>query len=90
MIDIENDELLTLKQAVRRVPGNPHVSTIFRWVATEKLESVKVGGRRFTSRAAIHTFVENCTGRKLQNKPTRRRNEQMADANRELERDGLI
>ena len=89
MIDIANDDLLTLRQATAHVPGRPHISTVFRWMASDKLESVKVGGKRFTSRAAIHKFIENCTGRKLSSHPTQKRKAQISEAERELARDGI-
>ena len=52
MIDIETEQLRLLTKASADVPGNPHVSTLIRWalrgVKGIKLETVLVGGRRFT------------------------------------------
>ena len=89
MIDVLNDKLLTLQQATKRVPGKPHVSTVFRWTANGKLDSVKVGGKRFTSVEAILRFIEKSTGQKLRSKPTRQRRTQLANAERELQADGI-
>jgi hypothetical protein len=65
VIDILDDNLLTLKQASNLLPGRPHISTIHRWrlrgVRGIKLSSVMIGGRRFTSRLAINSFIEQTT-----------------------------
>ena len=89
MIDIQNDELLTMNEAVQRVPGRPHVSTIFRWTAGGKLDSIRVGGKRFTSVEAIGRFIAKCSGHKPDSQPTRQRTKQLASAERELAADGI-
>ncbi len=89
MIDIEHDELLTLNEAAKRVPGKPHVSTLFRWTATGKLDSIKVGGKRFTSVQSIRLFIEKCSGQRLRSQPTQHRTKQLATAERELAADGI-
>jgi len=60
MIDLEAERLVPIKAAAKHIPGRPHLSAIYRWMQrTEKpLETVKVGGKRFTSIEAIHRFVE--------------------------------
>lgn len=59
-IDISSETLLSLTDAAKTLPGRPHISSIFRWVARGvrgvKLESVLVGGRRFVSREALERF----------------------------------
>jgi hypothetical protein len=65
MIDIERERLLTLKEACRAVPGRAQkglaLSTVWRWALHgrkgHKLETVLVGGQRYTSREAIQRFV---------------------------------
>lgn len=61
MIEIEKEQLRLLAKASADVPGNPHISTLIRWslhgVKGIKLETVLVGGRRFTSVEAIHRFL---------------------------------
>jgi hypothetical protein len=61
-MNIDHEYALTLAQAAREIPGRPHVGTVVRWAARGikgfKLETVVVGGRRFTSREAISRFVE--------------------------------
>ena len=61
MIDIEFEQLRLLSKASPDVPGHPHVSTLIRWalrgVKGVQLDTVVVGGRRFTSLEAIQRFV---------------------------------
>jgi hypothetical protein len=65
MIDLSQEHLLSLKQAPKELPEHPHVSTLWRWsqrgVRGHRLETVVVGGRRFTSREAIRRFIEQTT-----------------------------
>jgi hypothetical protein len=62
MIDITTESLRLLNQATADVPGRPHISTLIRWwrrgVRGVKLETVLVGGRRYTSLEAIQRFVK--------------------------------
>jgi hypothetical protein len=55
------EQLRLLTRASPEVPGNPHVSTLIRWahhgIRGVKLETVMVGGRRFTSVEAVHRFL---------------------------------
>ena len=66
MIDTRSEQLFLPPEAAKHTPGRVHVSTIIRWMLTGvagglKLESITVGGRRYTSREAIDRFVERCT-----------------------------
>jgi len=60
-IDIENDDLLTVAGAAKYIHGRPSTRTIWRWmekgVHGVKLDSVKIGSHRFTSKQAIRRFV---------------------------------
>ncbi|MEL7484628.1 MAG: DUF1580 domain-containing protein, partial [Planctomycetota bacterium] len=65
-IDFEHEELITLAAAARkvpgRVPGKPvHTATLARWatrgVGGRRLETLKIGGRLFTSVEALSRFV---------------------------------
>lgn len=55
------EQTLTFAQARRFLPGSPPNQTLRRWaiqgVDGVKLETVKVGGRRFTSKEAIDRFL---------------------------------
>ncbi len=59
MIDPHAETLVPLNGA--RIPGNPHIATRWRWAMSGiqgvRLETVKVGGRRFTTDAAIRRFL---------------------------------
>ena len=61
MIDVNEETLLTAKDARKELPGRPSINTIYRWfwkgVRGIKLESVRVGGRVYTSKEACHRFV---------------------------------
>ena len=68
MISIQHEQLVTLTEAARRLPGRstrPSVSTIFRWVSPGlrgiQFETVKVGGRRCTSIEALERFFQRLT-----------------------------
>ncbi len=62
MINIRDEELLTLVEAARRVPHRPHIATLHRWVArgvrNVRLEAVRIGGRTYTSTEALQRFVD--------------------------------
>jgi Protein of unknown function (DUF1580) len=65
-IDLYEETLVSLAEAVCLLPGRrPHSSTLWRWyrrgVHGVRLETVVVGGRRFTSRAAIERFIQRTT-----------------------------
>ena len=65
VIDILREELRPLEQTAQHIPGQPHVSTLFRWAGKGvhgcRLETVLVGGRRFTSLEAVQRFVADLT-----------------------------
>jgi hypothetical protein len=65
MVDLMREETIDLAAAARELPGKPHPATIWRWyrhgLRGQRLETVVVGGRRFTSREALARFVEAIT-----------------------------
>ncbi len=62
-IDINSEQILTVAEAARLLPGRPSTRTVWRWldrgVRHVKLESVLVGGRRFVSKESINRFLES-------------------------------
>jgi len=64
-IDPAKETLIKLNKAGEIVPGHPTICTLWRWyqegVNGVRLETALVGGRRFTSREAIHRFIERGT-----------------------------
>lgn len=55
--------LISLREAANRLPGQPHVSTVWRWATFGigpdriKLETVAVGGRKFATQRALLDFI---------------------------------
>lgn len=62
MINIQTEQLRSLTDAARLLPRRPHPSTLWRWwkrgVKGVKLETVVVGGIRYTSVEAMQRFAE--------------------------------
>jgi len=67
MIDLEHDKLLSLKDAAALIPGQ-NVKSLRRWSVKGSggtiLETVFIGGRRYTTRAFLEQFIEQCTAKK--------------------------
>lgn len=62
MIAFNSDSLLTLAEAAAQLPGRPHCATLQRWrqrgCRGVLLETVLIGGRRYTSHDALQRFVD--------------------------------
>jgi hypothetical protein len=62
MIDPATESLMSLDAAREAVPCRPAASTVWRWaregVRGVTLETVRVGGRRFTSAEAVRRFID--------------------------------
>ncbi len=60
MIDTESETLVPFSDAPKVIPGRPHKSQVYRWATAGlrgvKLEWVRCGGRRYTSREALGRF----------------------------------
>lgn len=91
-----DNQPLTIPQAAKRFPGNPHVSTMWRYVLTGlggiKLETFKAGGKRLTTQEAIDRFVDATTARANGAAPfhiqtPKQREKAIERAERELERE---
>jgi Protein of unknown function (DUF1580) len=62
MIDLLLEDLVEVGDARKYLPGQPDRRTVYRFLAGQgtggvTLESVKCGGKRFTSRQAIVRFI---------------------------------
>ncbi len=59
------ENLISLAESSRLLPGNPSPATIWRWrtrgVRGIKLQTWQIGGRVYTSREALQAFVEATT-----------------------------
>lgn len=87
MIDIQSESLLTFSAAAKSLPGRPHLSTLHRWrmhgVRGVKLETVLVGGRRYTSSEALQRFCQRITAAdRSEPAPVRTRRQREADIRR--------
>ena len=75
MIDLSNEQTLSLQQACRMLPRGrrgaiPHLSTVLRWILNGikgpqgtriKLEAVRLGSRWVTSVEALQRFADRLT-----------------------------
>ncbi len=70
MIDLQNETILPLLQAAKRIPSNrngkaTHVSTVLRWIQKGvkgvRLEATRLGGRWLTSAEAVQRFADRLT-----------------------------
>jgi hypothetical protein len=98
MIDHTSESLLTFPEAAAALPDRPHVSTVHRWrmrgINGIKLETIRIGGRRYTSQEALDRFIGAITSavdglepaKPTSRKHQLRRHEQ---AERELEAAGI-
>lgn len=70
LIDDSESEFIPINEASQFIPGRPHRATVWRWAlkgirrnaATVKLNTIAVGGRRFTSKEFIAAFLLACNG----------------------------
>ena len=99
MIDLSSEELIPLREVPRVLPPRPtgkrvHISACYRWTSRGlqgvRLETLKVGGTRYTSIEALQRFAERTSSAEplatQANHPgTRTRQKQMALAERKVE-----
>jgi len=67
MLSPFDPDLVDLRELSHRLPGRPHVSSLHRWRvrgrAGVKLETIKIGRRRYTSLKAAAEFLAESTMR---------------------------
>jgi hypothetical protein len=65
MCNLQLETLVALCQAGKLLPGRPHVSTLYRWhlrgIRGIRLETILIGGRRYTSQEALERFFAATT-----------------------------
>lgn len=90
-IDVQSENLIPLKDAPKHTPGRPHISTVHRWAFRRDLETIKVGGRLFTSTEAIQRFIARCTNPASSPlvAPSARRQHEIEAANKKLDAVGI-
>ena len=95
MIDVEREHLIPLTDARNYLPSRPSKRTLFRWALKGygehriRLESVKLGVQRWTSKEAIRRFVIAINRRQDDNASRVSRRKQIAEADAQLTRDGI-
>ena len=98
MHDLLQEQLVSLSEACRLLPGRPHISTAWRWVSRgvrgHRLETIVRGGRRFTSREALERFISRTTaaanGEPPPARSQRRRQREQEQARQVLSRAGIV
>lgn len=96
-IELSSEELRSLSAAANTLPRRPHVSTLWRWaqrgIRGIRLETILIGGRRYTSDEALDRFFTAATAAASGATPPTRTSRQqaraVADAERELREDGI-
>ncbi|MFO0822844.1 MAG: DUF1580 domain-containing protein [Gemmataceae bacterium] len=99
IVNDTTDDLIPLSQLAKFLPPplkHVHASTATRWALRGvgnprvKIETVKIGGRRFVTRSAVERWVARLTGGEaMQAANTLKRQQQYQDADDELAADGL-
>ena len=73
MIEALAATFVLLSKAGRLLPTNPSAATLWRWalrgVDGVKLETFKIGGRRYTSPDSVEKFVSRLNGPRSANEP---------------------
>jgi hypothetical protein len=98
MIDLKTESLLAVTTVPAELPDRPHISTIWRWINRGcrgvRLETILIGGKRYTSLEALQRFVEATTvaaerspANTAVTAPSRRRD--IGKANSELDAAGI-
>jgi hypothetical protein len=92
-----NEQLLSLSEAARSQPVRRNVSTLWRWVQRGvrgvRLQTILVGGRRYTSREALERFSMEVTaaadGKSPPARTPRQRQRDIEKAEAELAKAGI-
>lgn len=97
MIDLTTETVFPVTEAPKYIPGRPSLGSCWRWVLKGvggiKLESILIGGKRFTSVEAIQRFCDRRTaaadGAPLPPRTPSQRQREVTAAERECEEAGL-
>lgn len=90
-----SEDLLSLPAAAGIFPGRPHCSTVWRYATRGvhgiTLETIRVGGKVFTSHEAVARFVARCNGGNVAPDPklTSKRRREIAAAEKRVRAAGV-
>jgi hypothetical protein len=89
VMQLTDQNFLSIKSAAAYLPTRPHVCTVWRWVTKgvrgHRLESWSIGGTRYTSTSAIDAFLSALNGGPVTVSKDRARH--LKNVNRELDRE---
>ena len=96
-IDLTTETVFPISEAPNHIPGHPAQGSVWRWVLKGvggiKLESILIGGKRFTSEEAIQRFCDRRTaaadGDTLPGQTIRQREREIRRAELEAEEAGI-
>jgi len=95
-IDHQNEQVISIADAAQRLPGRPSVRTVWRWLdrgcRKTQLESILIGGRRYTSVEAVDRFltaINEPDVKRASPATTAKRQRAIDQAERELQEAGL-
>ena len=97
MIDLSTETVFPVNEAPKHIPGRPSQASVWRWVLNGvggvKLESILIGGKRFTSSESIQRFCDRRTaaadGEPAPTRTPRQREREIAAAERACEQAGI-
>lgn len=95
---MQDEHLLTVAEASHECPARPSIRTIWRWMQRGirgiQLESLVIGGRRYTSREALARFIgrtsEVAVSGPLPSKSNVRRLQRLHQVEEQLDQDGIF
>ena len=84
------ETLIRINDVPQHVPGRPHISWVYRHMnrPSNPLETVLVGGRRWSSVEAVHRFIQRCNAPDAV-APSKRRRQELEATDRELSALGI-
>lgn len=88
-----DQDVIPLKAASALLPGQPHLSTLIRWTTRgacgRKLETLKIGHKRYVTREALLRFVEQTPVQETPPRTARQRQRAVSSARKSLEKMGV-
>lgn len=92
-----DEDLIRFSDAAKEFPGRPSLATLHRWrlrgVRGIKLETLLIGGKRFTSFAALDRFARKLTAATASHstspRTTKRRQREIRRAGQDLRRENI-